>query len=99
SAAADLARLSIAGRQFHTCIEVDDVLSPRRGMPLTVMLRLGLPEYDAKGKLTSRCLALRPLVFPLDSDVAPMRFALSIAVQIMNPDPHWLRVLFIPPVR
>src|SRR5580658_5376841 len=84
----NLARLTIARGQFHTGIEIDDVLPPRRRMPGPVVFRLGLPEDDAVGGLKSGSLAFRTFVHPLDRDIAPVRFTCGVAVQVVYPNAH-----------
>src|SRR5580692_8381905 len=72
----DDAGFAVAGGQFHAGIEVDDVLPAWRGMPGAIMFGLGLAEDDAGGRQTGGGFPLRPLLGPVDLDVAPVRFAL-----------------------
>src|SRR5437867_13407892 len=45
-ARADLARLAIARGDLHARVEVDDVLAPRRGVPVQIVVGLDLAEDD-----------------------------------------------------
>src|SRR5580765_7010408 len=83
-ARADDALLAVARRDFHGAVEIDDVLAARCRMPRIVVGARRLAEDDA-GRLEGvRRLPARALVLPLDLDVAEMRFALGVDVEVMD---------------
>ena len=83
-AGADDAGLAVARLDTHATVEVDDVLSARRGMPFVVVAAGRLAEDDA-GRLEGvRRLAAPALVLPFDLNVAEMRLALVVNVEIMD---------------
>src|SRR5580700_7397861 len=77
------AALAVAGGYLHPSIEIDDVLPARGGMPIDVVFSLGLAEDDPGGRQALGKLAASPLLDPLDFDVAEMRLAAGIGVQIV----------------
>src|SRR5262245_57429739 len=68
-AGTDHARLAVARGDLHARIEVDDVLSSRRRMPVQVVGGLDLAEDDAVGGQALGELAGPALLGPLDLDV------------------------------
>jgi len=64
--------LTVAGGYLHPGIEVDDVLSARRGMPVDIVLGLGLAEDYAGGRQAFGELAASALLDLLHFDVAEM---------------------------
>src|SRR5438552_3935904 len=89
-AGADDAALAVAGRDLHAAVEVDDVLAARGWMPVEIVIPGGLAEDDAGGRQPRRVLAELPFLDPLHLDVAKMRFALCIDVEIVNAHPSTL---------
>src|SRR5262245_18523163 len=83
-AGSDDAALAVAGGYPDAAVEVDDVLAAGRGMPVEVIVRRGLAEDDAGGGQARGVLAELALLRPLDLDVAKMRDALGIDVEIVN---------------
>ena len=91
-AGADDARLAVARLDADAAVEVDDVLPARRGMPFVVVAAGRLAEDDA-GRLEGvRGLAAPALVLPFDLDVAEMRLALVVDIEL------WMRMNFLPPL-
>src|SRR5262249_45642474 len=64
--------------------EIDDVLPPRRRVPVEIVVAGGLAEDDARCGKTLRQLAAGPLLGPFDLDVAKMGLALGVDVEIVN---------------
>ena len=83
-AGADDPALAVAGGDLHAAVEVDDVLAAGCGMPVEIVVAGGLAEDDAGGRQPRRVLAELPLLDPLHLDVAKVRFALCIDVEIVN---------------
>src|SRR5688500_15437394 len=48
-AGGDGARLAVARRDLHAGVQVDDVLSARRGVPVQIVGRRDFPEDDPRG--------------------------------------------------
>ena len=46
----DLARFAVAGRNFHTGIQVDDVLTAGGGMLIEVVIARRLSKYNSVGR-------------------------------------------------
>src|ERR1700693_5894902 len=89
---ADQPALAVARGDLHPGIEVDDVLPARRGVPVEVVLGLGLTEDDAGRRQALRQFAAAALFDPFDLDVAEVRFALGVGVEVVDahelpPDP------------
>jgi hypothetical protein len=80
---ADHPALAVAGGYLHAGIEIDDVLPARRRMPVDVVLGLGLAEDDTGGWQALGKLAASPLLDPFHVDVAEMRLAAAIGIQIV----------------
>src|SRR5437867_13447752 len=85
-ARADLARLAIARGDLHARVEVDDVLAPRRGVPVQIVVGLGLAEDDPGRRQTLGRLARAPARGALDLDVPEMHPALRADVESLAPD-------------
>jgi hypothetical protein len=83
-ARADHALLAVARGDLDAGVEIDDVLPPRRRMPIEIIVALGLAENDAGRRETLRQLAARPVFHPFDFDVAEMGLAVGIDVKIVN---------------
>src|SRR5919108_3268787 len=84
-ARADLARLAVARGDLHAGVEVDDVLASRSWMPVQIVVGLYLAEDDAgRGNPPGR-LARAPALGELDLDVAEVRLALGVDVEIVDP--------------
>src|SRR5215469_12389786 len=79
------AGLAVARGDLHAGIEVDDVLPARRGVPVEIVGRLHLAEDDAGRRQPLRQFAGRAFLDPVDLDVAEMRLALIVDVEIMDP--------------
>ena len=83
-AGADDPLFAVARGDLDPGIEVDDVLPPRRRMPVEVVIRLYLAEDDAGRRQPLRQLAAAPLLDPFDLNIAEMRLAARIGVEIME---------------
>ena len=82
---------AVAGGQLDPGVEVDDVLPARRRVPRAVVFGLGLAEDDPVALLAGGGFAFRPLLRPIDLDVPPVRFAVGVAIQVVDMEPHRLR--------
>src|SRR5580700_9642285 len=80
----DEAAFAVARGDLHPGVEVDDVLPARRRVPVDVVLGLGLAKDDAGRRQLLRHLAAAPLLDPVDLDVAEMRFAVRVGVEVVN---------------
>ena len=78
------ALLAVTRGDLDAGVEIDDVLPPRRRMPIEIIVALGLAEDDAGRRETLRQLAARPLLDLFDLDVAEMGLPLGIDVEIVN---------------
>src|SRR5437773_11313769 len=87
-ARADLARLAIARGDLHARVEADDVLAPRRGVPVQFVVGLDLVDDDPGRRQTLGRLARAPALGELDLDVPEMRLALRVDVEIVDPHPR-----------
>src|SRR5262245_1678939 len=83
-ARADLARLAVAGGDLHARVEVDDVLAAWRRMPVEIVVRLNLTKDNAGCGNARGRLARAPALGELDLDVAEMRVALRVDVEIVD---------------
>src|SRR3954449_7960346 len=84
-AGGDKPALAVAGGYLHARIEIDDVLPARRRVPIDIVLGLGLAKDHAGRRKPLRQLATAPRFDPLDLDVAEMRFAVFVGVEIVDP--------------
>ena len=82
---------AVAGGQLDPGVQVDDVLPARGRVPGAVVFRLGLAEYDPVALLADGGFAFRPLLRPIDLDVTPVRFAVGVAIEVVDMEPHRLR--------
>src|SRR5687767_11140181 len=83
-ACADDTGFPVAGGKLHARVEVDDVLAARRRMPVQVVLGARLAKDDAgRGEAFGK-LAAAPLLGPFDLDVAEMRDAVFVFVQVVD---------------
>jgi hypothetical protein len=55
----------------------------RGGMPIDIVLGLGLAEDDTGGRQALSELAASPILYPFHFDVAEMRLAAGISIQIV----------------
>src|SRR5215472_14874463 len=67
---ADLAGFAVARGDFDPCVEIDDVLPPRCGMPVEVIGRRNFAENNSGRRQALRQLARPRLLDPFDFDVA-----------------------------
>src|SRR5712691_3757402 len=86
-AGADLAALAVAGGDLHPGVEIDDVLPPRRRMPIEVIGRRDFAEDDAGRRQTLGELAPARLLGPIDLDVSEVGLAARVGVEVVYP--HW----------
>src|ERR1700736_3404021 len=82
-AGADDPALAVAGGDFDPGVEIDDVLPARCGVPVDVVLGLGLAKDDAGGRQALGQFAVAPLLDPFHFDVAEMRLAAGIGIEIV----------------
>src|ERR1700730_16177365 len=83
-AGADHAAFAVARRDLDRGIEVDDVLPARRGMPVEVIVAWALAENDAGCRQALGKPAAVPLLDPGDLDIAEMRFAVGVDIEVVN---------------
>src|ERR1051325_9740378 len=81
---------AVARGDLHPGVEIDDVLPPRRRVPIDIVLGLGLAKDDTRHRQFSRQFAAPPFLDPFDLDIPEMRLALGVGVEIV--DAH----LFLP---
>src|ERR1700732_2209925 len=79
----DQPALAVAGGYLHPGIEIDDVLPARCWVPIDVVFSLGLAGDDPGGRQAIGKLASSPVLDLLDFDVAEMRLAAGIGVQVV----------------
>src|SRR4051812_45380854 len=84
-AGADHAALAVARSDLDPGVEVDDVLAARRGMEVEVVVGTRLAEDDAGRRQALRQLGAAALLDPFDLDVAEMRLAVGVDVQVVDP--------------
>src|SRR5713101_2779316 len=84
-AGADLAALAVAGGDLHAGVEIDDVLPPRRRMPIEVIGRRDFAEDDAGRRQALGELASARLLGPFDLDVPEMGLAARVGVEVVYP--------------
>src|ERR1700720_4617125 len=87
-AGADDPALAVAGGDFDPGVEIDDVLPARCGVPVDVVLGLGLAKDDAGGRQTLGQFAAAPLLDSFHVDVAEMRLAAGIGIEIVYAHLH-----------
>ncbi len=78
------AALTIARGELHAVVEVHDVLTARRRMPIEIVLSLRLAENDSVGRQAFGKLAASPLLGPFDFNIAKVRYAVRVGVQVVN---------------
>src|SRR2546421_8912188 len=76
---------AVARGDLHPGIEVDDVLPARRRVPVDIVLGLGLAKDHAGRRQLPRQFAAAALLGPFDLDVAEMRLAIGVGVEIVDP--------------
>src|SRR5262245_52075100 len=81
-AGADHPAFAVARRDLHPAVEVDDVLPARGRMPVEIIVAAGLAENDAGRGKPLRHQAAAPLLDPFDLDVAEVRVAPIVDVEI-----------------
>src|SRR5687767_793307 len=74
-ARADDTALPVARGELHAGVEVHDVLTARRRVPVEIVLGPGLAKNDSGGRQSLGQLAAAPLLGPFDFDVAEVRLA------------------------
>src|SRR3977135_2217075 len=84
-AGGDETAFAVACGDLHPGIEVDDVLPARRPVPRAIVLGLRLAKDHSGRRQLPRQFAAAPLLGPLDLDVAEMRLATGIGVEIVDP--------------
>src|ERR1700732_2248409 len=84
-AGADLADLAVARGDLDTGVKVDDVLPPGCGMPAEIVGRRDLAEDDAGRRQALGELARARLLDPFDLDVAEVRLAVRVGVEVVYP--------------
>ncbi len=86
-AGADNLRLAVAGRDLVRTIEVDDVLSAGRRMPIEAPCARRVAEDDTRGGKPLSGGAVRSFLGPFYFDVAEMALALFIGIEIVDAHP------------
>src|SRR4051794_39281645 len=76
--------LTVARRDLHPRVEVHDILTARRRVPVEVIFGARLAKNDPGGRQAFGELVAAPLLGPFDLDVAEVRVALLVGVQVMN---------------
>src|SRR6516165_9285570 len=74
---------AVAGGYFDAGVEVDDVLAARCRVPVDVVLGLGLAKNDTGGRQAFGQFGAAPLFDPFDLDVAEMRLAAGVGVEVV----------------
>src|SRR4030095_12220093 len=83
-AGADDPAFTVARGELHARVEIHDVLTARRRMPVEVVLGNGLAKNDSVGRQPFRELAAAPFFGPFDLDIAEVRLAVRVGVQVVN---------------
>jgi hypothetical protein len=81
---ANHARLAIAGRDLYAVIQVDDVLPPRRRMPVEIIGRRYFPENNAGSRQALGKPARRRRLDILNFLSGKVRFALLVRIESVN---------------
>src|SRR5437899_2671168 len=84
-AGADLAGFAVARGDLHAGVEIDDVLPPGCGVPAEIVGRRDLAEDDAGRRQALGELARARLLDPFDLDVAEVRLAIRVGVEVVYP--------------
>src|SRR5436305_730462 len=74
----------VARRDLHPRVQVHDVLAARRRVPVEIVLSARLAKHNPGRRQAFGELAASPLLGPFDLDVAEVRLALLIGVQVMD---------------
>ena len=82
-AGADDSAFTVAGSYFDAGVEIDDVLAPWRRVPVDIVLSLGFAKDDACRRQAFGQFAAAPFLDPFHFDVAEMRLAAGIGVEIV----------------
>src|SRR5262245_13972948 len=88
-AGADHPAFAVARRDLHPAVEVDELLPARRRVPVEVIVAAGFAENDAGRREPLRHQAAAPLLDPFDLDVAEVRLALGVDVEIVDAHVWW----------
>src|SRR4029077_18332788 len=80
---ADHSALAVAGGYFDAGVEIDDVLAAWCGVPVDIVLGLGFAKDNAGGRQAFGQFAAAPFLDPLHLDVAEMRLAAGIGIEIV----------------
>src|SRR5215472_1137712 len=91
-----ITRLAIAGGDRNTACQTDHILPSGRSVPAVFIIRGGFAKHDAGRRQAFRQLARGRLLDPVDLDVAEMRLAIGILVQIV--DTHRSTLLYLPTI-
>src|SRR5690242_385822 len=79
----DGAAFAVAGGDERVAVQVRDVLPPRRDMPVEVIRDRHLPKDDAAGGHAPRSRSADGLLGPLHLDIAPVRFAPLVFIEVV----------------
>src|SRR5215472_17016859 len=91
-----MTRLAVAGGDRNTACQTDHILPSGRSVPAVFIVGGGFAEHDAARRQAVRQLARGRLLDPVDLDVAKMRLAIGILVQVV--DTHRSTLLCLPTV-
>src|SRR4029077_8966713 len=84
-AGSDDTGLTVARGDLHPGVEIDDVLPPRRGMPVEVISGRDFAEDDAGRRQPLRQFASARFLDPFDLDIPEMRLAGRVGVEVVYP--------------
>src|SRR3984893_6903568 len=84
-AGADLAGFAVARGDLDAGVEIDDVLATGCGMPVEIVGRRNLAEDDAGRRQALGEFARARLLGPFDLDVAEVRLAVRVGVEVVYP--------------
>src|SRR4030095_7311697 len=82
----DPPRLTVARGDLNALVQVDDVLAPRRRVPVQIVVRLDLAEDDPGGGNPLRELPGAGRLGVLDLDI--LRVSVAVLVRVEPVDPH-----------
>src|SRR5215213_1284135 len=91
----DNAALAVTRSESHPGIEVDDILTARRRMPVEIVIGNSLTENDPGGRQAFGELAAAPLLRPFDLDVAEVRLAFRVGVQVVDTHAYSLMLIYV----
>src|SRR5215467_8249004 len=87
---------AVAGSDRNTARQTDHILPSGRSVPAVFIVGGGFAEHDAGRRQAFRQLARGRLLDPVDLDIAEMRLAVGILVQIV--DTHRSTLLYLPAI-